>query len=199
MTALTQALPTAAGAAADLARMIARLLGPAYQAPDASQNADAFLALGSALATSRGVTITSLSQAFPDAATNLLDEWEVMLALSPGAGLYTTAQRQTRLLARWRTRFAGTPNAIIAALTPLNGVAPVIRETLASESHANPRRVFAFTFKVNVDPNDAAAIAPFDATVAVMKPAITRVQFTNTQMSGFFCNSAASLTNNTVL
>lgn len=199
MTALTQALPTAAGAAADLARMIGRLLGPAYQAPDASQNADAFLALGDALATSRGVTITSLAQAFPDAATNLLDEWEVMLALSPGAGLYTTAQRQTRLLARWRTRFAGTPNAIIAALTPLNGIAPVIRETLSSESRANPRRVFAFTFKVEVDPNDALAIAPFIATVGVMKPAHTQVQFTDTQTSGFHCDSAFSLTDNTVL
>ena len=49
------------------------------------------------------------------------------------------------------------------------------------------------------DPNDAPAIAPLAATIGVMKPAHTRVQFTNMQMSGFFCNSASSLTNNTVL
>lgn len=199
MTALTQALPTPKTVTGDVARMLARLLGPAYQAPDTSQNARAFLAFADAVVTARTTALTSLAQAFPDAATNLLDEWEVLLALSPGASLLTTAQRQARLLARWRTRFAGTPQAILSALAALYGFTPTLRETLASEATPNPARVFVFTIKGDVDPNDAAKIQPFVDTVAIMKPAHTAVQFTTTQTAGFFCDDPASLTNNTVL
>jgi len=181
------------------ARQLGPLLGPAYSAPDGSTNAADFMAFGAILALQRAFGIANLGEAFPDSPTDLLSEWERMLGLPDGSLIATDDARRTALLARWRTRFAGTPNAMITALTPLNGGAPVIRESIASESRANARRVFAFTFKVIANPNDAPAIAPLLATVGVMKPAHTQVQFTNTQMGGFFCNSASSLTNNTVL
>jgi hypothetical protein len=182
-----------------LARQCGSLLGPAYSAPDGSTNASDLLSFGAILALQRAFGIANLGEAFSNSTTDLLSEWERMLGLPDGSLIATDDARRTALLARWRTRFAGTPNAMITALTPLNGGAPIIRESVASESRANARRVFAFTFKVTIDPNDAPAIAPLAATIGVMKPAHTREQFTNMQMSGFFCNSASSLTNNTVL
>ena len=183
-----------------IARQLARLRGPAFPAPDGSTNAADMLALGSELALSRALTIATLGEAFPDTVSApMLAPWEAMLGLINGASL-TDDARRTRLLARWRTRFAGTPQAILSALTPLNGnVAPTMRETLARDSRANPKRVFVFTIRTPIDPN-SPAIAPLDDVVQVMKPAHTASAFTNKSLTtGFFCNDADSLTNNTVL
>lgn len=200
MPPITQPLPTTSGNAADLARQLLRLVGPAYPAADGTANAADALALGSAVATSRTTNTSSLDEAFPDSAAALLSEWEVMLRLPPGAGLLSTAARRLALTARWRTRFAGTPDAILRALTPLNnGQAPTMRETLARLSAASPRRVYAYTVLTAVDPNDAGAIAPLRATVAVMQPAHTAAFFTSKATGGFFCDDGASLTDNTVL
>lgn len=199
MPSIIQPLPTVAGVTGELARQLLRLVGPAYPAPNESLNAADALALGGALAAALTTTEGSLDEAFPNTATYLLSEWEAMLGLPVSAGRLTTAERRAALLARWRTRFAGTPDAMVAALTPINGTPPPLRETVANESTENPPRVFAFTFKVGADPNDPAAIAPFIATVGVMKPAHTMAQFTNLRTDGFFCNDPLSLTNNTVL
>ncbi len=72
-------------------------------------------------------------------------------------------------------------------------------ETVAIESTANPPRVFVFTIRTGFDPNNAPTIAPLASVVDVMKPAHTKAVFTSKQMVGFYCNDAASLTNNTVL
>ncbi len=200
MPNIIQPLPTKEGAIGDLARMHLRLMGPAYPAADASTNAADAVALATGLSDLRDTNTASLAEAFPNTASALLSEWERMLGLTVSSGALTTTQRQARLLARWRTQFAGTPNAIVRALTPLNNdIAPTMRETAAIDSHANPPRVFAFTIRTGIDPNDAAAIAPLASVVDVMKPAHTKAVFTSKQMVGFYCNDAASLTNNTVL
>lgn len=200
MPNIQQPLPTKAGEIGDLARQLLRLLGPAYPAPDDSLNAADALNLGRAISDARDTNAASLGEAFPDSALSLLSEWETMLGLPVSAGRLTTTQRRAALLARWRTRFSGSPDAIISALTPLNsGNAPTMRETVAIESTASPSRVFVFTIRTGVDPNNAAAIAPFVDTVAVMKPAHAKAVFTSKQMGGFFCDDPASLTNNTVL
>ena len=183
-----------------LARQLARLRGPAFPSPDGSPNAGDVLALGAELALSRALTIATLGEAFPDTVSApMLAEWEAMLGLPNGASL-TDDDRRLRLLARYRTRFAGTPQAILSALTPISpGAKPTLRETLAIDSHANPARAFAFTVRTDIDPN-SSAIAPLVDIVGVMKPAHTMAVFTNKSLTaGFFCNQANSLTNNTVL
>ena len=201
MANIIQPLPTKAGAIGDLARQLLRLLGPAYPAPDDSLNAADALNLGRAISDARDTTAASLGEAFPDTALSLLSEWETMLGLPVSAGRLTTTQRRAALLARWRTRFSGSPDAIVSALTPLNGGnAPTMRETVAIESTANPPRVFVFTLRVLADVSDAAALAPLRAVVDVMKPAYARAQFTDQSLTaGFRCDDPGSLTNNTVL
>jgi len=200
MANVIQPLPTKEGAIGDIARMHLRLMGPAYPAADLSTNAADAVALATALSDSRDTNVNSLAEAFPRDATALLDGWETMLGLHVSSGRLTTTERRAALLARWRTRFSGSPDAIISALTPLNNdVAPTMRETAAIDSHANPPRVFAFTIYTARDPNDAPTIAPLASVVDVMKPAHTKAVFTSKQMVGFYCNDAASLTNNTVL
>ena len=182
-----------------IVRQLARLRGPAFPSPDGSPNAGDVLTLGAELALSRALTIATLGEAFPDSVTTMLSEWETMLGLPNGASL-TDDDRRLRLLARYRTRFAGTPQAILSALTPISpGAKPTLRETLAIDSHANPARAFAFTVRTDIDPN-SSAIAPLVDIVGVMKPAHTMAVFTNKSLTaGFFCNQANSLTNNTVL
>ena len=157
--------------------------------------------LGTTLAISVAVQCLNLGESFPGPTVfALLPEWERMLGIRSGDRLAVDA-RQAQLLARWRTRFAGTPQAILRALAPLNfGAEPTMRETLARESRANSKRVFAFTIRSAFDPNTAASIAPLDDVVQIMKPAHTKVAFTSKSLTGgFFCNDPGSLTNNTVL
>lgn len=200
MANIIQPLPTKAGDIGDIARMLLRLLGPAYPAPDFSTNAADAFALGREVSNGRDTTLGSLEEAFPNSATYLLTEWEQMLGLVSGVGRLTTTERRNALLARWRARFSGSSDDIATALAPYNGgFAPEIRESRASESGANPNRVFVFTVKTDIAPTKTADIAPMRAVVEVMKPAHTLVQFTSKPMDGFFCNKADSLTDNTVL
>ena len=203
MPNIIQPLPTKEGAIGDLARQLLRLLGPAYPAADNSLNAADAINLGRGISDARDTNAASLNEAFPDTALYLLSEWETMLGLPVSSGRLTTTERRAALLARWRTRFSGSPDSIISALTPLNSdTPPTMRETVAIESTANPPRVFAFTLKVKVIPDvsDAAALAPLRAIVDVMKPAHTVAQYTDQSLTaGFRCNDPGSLTNNTVL
>jgi len=201
MPNIIQPLPTKEGAIGDLARQLLRLLGPAYPAADNSLNAADAINLGRGISDARDTNAASLNEAFPDTALYLLSEWETMLGLPVSSGRLTTTERRAALLARWRTRFSGSPDSIISALTPLNSdTPPTMRETVAIESTANPPRVFVFTIRTGIDPNDAAAIAPLTDAVDVMKPAHTQAFFTDESLTaGFFCNQATSTTNNTVL
>lgn len=201
MPNIIQPLPTKGGAIGDLARQLLRLLGPAYPAADNSLNAADAINLGRGISDARDTNAASLNEAFPDTALYLLSEWETMLGLPVSSGRLTTTERRAALLARWRTRFSGSPDSIISALTPLNSdTAPPMRETAALDSTANPPRVFVFTLKVIPDVSDAAALAPLRAIVDVMKPAHAAAQYTDQSLTaGFRCNNAASLTNNTVL
>jgi len=201
MPNIIQPLPTKEGAIGDLARQLLRLLGPAYPAADGSLNAADAINLGRGISDARDTNAASLNEAFPDTALYLLSEWETMLGLPVSSGRLTTTERRAALLARWRTRFSGSPDSIISALTPLNSdTPPTMRETVAIESTANPPRVFVFTIRTGIDPNDAAAIAPLTDAVDVMKPAHTQAFFTDESLTaGFFCNQATSTTNNTVL
>lgn len=104
--------------AVPLARQVARLRGPAYPSPDGSANAGDALALGLGLMLSSVTQRFVAGEAFPGTSVYaLIDEWEAMLGVSHRN--LPLADRQALLLARWRTRYAGTPQAILRAIAPL--------------------------------------------------------------------------------
>lgn len=184
-----------------MAHQVGRLMGPSYAAPDGSANAADFLTLGIMLAMQRAFGIANLGEAFPDSPTTLLDEWEAMLGLPSGVGLLTDDARRTRLLAQWRTRFAGTPQAIEQAIAPVNGGSlPSILERVAADCTAAPEKVFGFVVKIqDATRTDPAAMAIVNHVLDVMKPAHTNYWVTSTQAGGFLTDDPNSLTDNTVI
>lgn len=200
MTAQLQPLPTTAGVDGDFARRLGRLLGPAYPAPDLSTTAADILAVGHELRIASDGIAANLAEAFPSSTITLAVEWEEMLGLTPGVGTADLALRQLALVALWRTRFAGTVQAMGLALAPLNGAVPTFRETTWTEAGPIPSRVFYFTVRLAQATYDSLTLAPAcRAVLDSMKPAHTDYTLTSTQMAGFFCDDPNSLTNNTVL
>lgn len=179
------------------ARLLARAKGTAMPAGDGSLNHADNLAFGAALADAVDGLDAMLNQVFPDSATFMLPELEQLYGLPVGTAM-TTAQRQARLVARVRASAAGTPQSIIAALTPVTttwGV-PTIVENAWSDVTAAPRNVFLFAV---VLPSFLSATPPPEvvAVVEQMKPAHTDYNVTN--QVGFLTDDPNSLTDLTLL
>lgn len=139
--------PADAGPAGDLARQLARLVGPAVQAPDGSLAACEYLALGEGLADSRATTLAAIAEALPQSADDLLAEWEAHLAV-PIQPQDTAAARQARLLARLRAA-GGTPQRLVRSTTTLAASGCTITEYLYSDVAAlDARLVFRFVVTV---------------------------------------------------
>lgn len=175
-------IPTEASDAGTFARQLARLVGPAVDAPDGSIAADEYLALGGAIATARQTTLTAIAQAFPQSANDLLPAWEaqLQLAVSPGA---TIAARRTAVLARIRAS-GGSPQRIIRAAEALTNSTVTVREYAYIDVLANPRRAFRFTLSIPVALfDDATFRAALDDTLQRCAPAHTTWTIATT--SGF--------------
>lgn len=100
------ALPTRSGAAGDVARRLARWVGPALGARDGSLVAALYLALGQTIASTRAYTAASLTECFPHLAVDTLGAWERSLGMLSGEG-GSVAARQRDVTARWRALHAG--------------------------------------------------------------------------------------------
>lgn len=179
------------------ARLLARAKGTAMPAPDGSLNHADNLAFGAAIRDAVDGLDAMLNQVFPDSATFMLPELEQLYGLPVGTAL-TTAQRQARLVARVRSSAAGTPQSIVAALTPITttwGV-PSIVENAWSAVLAAPRNVFLFAVVI---PGFIAYPAPADvvAVLEQMKPAHTSYNVTN--QVGFLTDDPNSVTDLTVI
>lgn len=179
------------------ARLLARAKGTAMPAGDGSLNHADNLAFGAALADAVDGLDAMLNQVFPDSATFMLPELEQLYGLPVGTAM-TTAQRQARLVARVRASAAGTPQSIVAALTPVTtawGV-PTIVENAWSAVTAAPRNVFLFAV---VLPGFLSTTPPPEvvAVVEQMKPAHTDYNVTN--QVGFLTDDPDSLTDLTLL
>lgn len=161
------AVPTHAGAAGDLARQLARLVGPAVQAPDSSSAAQEYLALGGGLASARQTVLDAIAEAFPQTAKDLLVEWETayVIPVDPGGSV---EERRTALLARVRA-VGGSAPRIEAAATTLAGGTVTVAEYLYSDVTANPRRVFRFNVAVG------ATLAADSEFVAALHELLERV------------------------
>jgi hypothetical protein len=169
-----QVLPTEQSQAGDFARLLAIAVGPAYNAGPGTKTGADFLALGDALAGAYNTNLASLAECFADTAVQMLPEWEAMLGLQVRPDL-TTAQRQTRLVAKIRAAFSGSPQDI---LTALRTVAPevTITEILAADaiSSGNPCNVFKFiVFISTLHINDANISKQVIDILEQMKPAHT--------------------------
>ena len=138
----THDLPTTAGSGPDLARQLARLVGPAVQAGDGTVAAQEYLALGGGLATARQTTLDAISEAFPQTARDTLSEWERMLRVPIRSGA-STADRRAAILARLRAS-GGSPRRIKAACGALVPSGVGLTEYTVSQVTAHPRMVFRF-------------------------------------------------------
>lgn len=121
-------LPTRAGAAGDVARRLARFVGPGLSARDASRTAALYLAIGTTLATTRAYTGASLTEVVGHLAVDTLPGWERSLGMLTGEG-DTPANRQRAVTARWRAIHAGPSLAelttTVRALEPAAAVLEV--------------------------------------------------------------------------
>lgn len=146
------AVPSLAGATGDLARQLARLVGPAVQAGDETVAAAHYLALASALATARQTTLDAIAESRPATADDLLAEWEAVLAVpvSPGA---STASRRTAILARLRA-ISGTRQRIGRTTALVAGGSTATSELAYTAALTSPRKVFRFVLTMPVAAHD---------------------------------------------
>lgn len=192
---LNQALPSEATDDGDLARQLLEILGPAYQAPDGSNNAADFLSLGGALADVRAVLRDALAEAFADTAWDLLSELETIYGLPVRTDLSQT-DRQARLVAKIRAARAGSPQDIKRAVGAINPTVTVHENTPTIATTAGyPRGVFLFAVRLAVTVwNNPSLRAQIDALCRQMQPTHTNHSLhTNDPAVGFRCNDPNSL------
>jgi uncharacterized protein YmfQ (DUF2313 family) len=205
MAYIFHALPSEASTAGDLARQFLDALGPAYQAPDGSNNAADALAYGGALAGARTALTTALAQAFVGEATVLLTELEQEYGLPVRVDL-TTAQRQARLLAKVRAARGSQPQRMLRALTAIAPEATLAENTPSTVPHeldtafapGAARGVYQFGVLVSATTfADPVALPALKAVVEQMKPAHTRGSIGTRRH--FRCADPLSLTNRDLL
>lgn len=174
----THDLPTTAGPGPDLARQLARLIGPAVQAGDSTVAAQEYLALGGGLATARQTTLDAISEAFPATARDTLSEWERMLRVPIRSGA-STADRRAAILARLRAS-GGSPLRIKAACAAIVPTGVSLTEYTVSQVTANPRMVFRFAVGVGATAyNDAEQRGELEDVLQRAAPAHTTWNLSN--------------------
>lgn len=198
-------LPSEDSPAGQFARRLARLLGPAFRAQyDATLNGAtgtnlgaALMGLGDALAAVQATLRQAVSEAFPDTALLLLDEWETAVGLPVRPDLAATV-RQARIVAKRRQFRGGTPQGLARMLDAVTTAPVTIVETRAADVTAAPRNVFLAAIVLSLaDAADATLTTQLAALVEASKPAHTSYVLTN--QVGFFTDDPASLTDLTVL
>lgn len=199
-------LPTAASQGAfdglAVARRLGTIIGPALVAPDDSRNAADLHAFGVALRRGHDTNDAALDEAFVSTAYYLLDEWEAIYRVPVPSS--DTDTRRAALLARTRAGFVGHPSVIVAAIRDIAGTSASVTEFLWSQVLESPRWVFNIVVRVDSSvyetaPDHTPQLAQVDDVVQRMKPAHVRATYTSTPTTGFLCDDAASITDDTVL
>lgn len=202
-TAPTLSTVTVNGVSVDpkpMARFYARAIGPAYQATDNTVGQADAMAIGAHAAYAQYIATAIVAEAFLDSASYLLEEWENMLGLAFEPAL-STAARRTRLVAAWRSLRGGSPQSIKSAIDALL-TAPdecsVVENTPAAVT-AWPANIFMFAVVVpgNYTYGVPGWLAKAQVVLDKAKPAHTQGNLTN--VVGFYCDDAGSLTDLTVL
>lgn len=193
----TVALPTEDSDDGELARALARALGTALQPGDGTAAGADALGLGGALADARQALRDLVEEAFPDAAYDLLDEYEAAYGL-PVAGTPSAATRRARLLAKVRAQRGAQPDRIAAAVRALDPTAAVRETAVASVPQEADgatatigwgarRKVYHVAVQLaDAVYDDPGARARVEALLEQMKPAhLTYALHTNAAATGF--------------
>lgn len=192
-----QAVPTLADRPGDLARMIARLLGPAWQAPDGSVNAAQFCADGDTLDAALDTLDTAAAQAYPREATDSLEDWERVLYL-PVDPLATTTARQANTLAAIRGTLSGSPEDLLATAQTLVPGA-TLREYTATEASAlgSQRYVFTLRFALGASYGDTELEARLRGLLRPAAPAHVQIEFAVHEYDALLTEASDTLTTET--
>lgn len=201
------------------ARQLATLIGPATQAKDGSLIAEDYRMLSHAITDAESTLTTLLGDMFPDTATDLVGRWEIYLGIISNPSL-SLATRQANLLAKWRALFGGQPKTMTAAIQTLD-LGAAIQEWTTTQIQAGnsnnayntvtARRVFLFSVIVSATAaTTPATLTAIESIISQMMPAYSSFQDTSTAQgsvtafgigtgNGFKCDSAGSLTDQTLL
>lgn len=166
-----QAVPSTTGRPGDLARMIARLLGPAWQAADGTVNAAQFVAEGDTLDAVLDTLDSAAAQCIPSEATTALEDWERVLYL-PLDPLATDAERQAQTLAATRGTLSGAPEDLLAAIqTVVPGASIRERTTTDATALGSAREVFRVRVALGSSYGDAEIEGRVGALLRAALPA----------------------------
>jgi uncharacterized protein YmfQ (DUF2313 family) len=202
---VVQGLPSEASDAGEFARQLLTIIGPAYSGADGTNVAADFLALGGSLAVTRAVIARALAQAFVGEASDILTELEVEYGLPVRTDM-TTAQRQSRLLAKVRAARGSQPQRMLLSLTAIAPEATIAENTPSTVPHELDTSTYAgaargvYNFGVLVNATtfaDPTALPALKAVVEQMKPAHTRGSIGTRRH--FRCTDPLSLTNRDLL
>lgn len=196
------ALPTGASDADRFARSLAILRGPEVTAADGSLVAEDLRVFGQMLADARARTLAAVDQAHPGRATEQLSELEAEYGLSDGAEL-PTADRQRRLLAKYRSRNSGTRPSLLITARTLAAEALVVTVSWRAVDATDPLAVHRFVLLLNdAHWSDDALVATLDALMASQTPAHVGwsvAEGAGPDIAPFVCDSPDSLCDRNVL
>lgn len=165
------ALPTGSTDADRFARSLALLIGPSITAVDGSLVAEDLRVLGGMLARARSRVLLAVAQSHPSSASELLDELEEEYGLPRGASL-STADRQARLLAKVRSRNAGTLPALLITVQTLATEAELLTISWDLVAGTDPTAVHRFVMLVSsAHRTNTTLLATLDALLASQAPA----------------------------
>lgn len=137
-----QALPSGTTEADRFARSLALLRGPEIQPADGTLAAADLRVQGAALAAARATLHQAVAQAHPGSATDLLGDLEREYGLGDGSTL-STAERQARLLAKFRARGEGTLPALLRTARTIFEEVVFVGHPYDLVAGTNPAMVFS--------------------------------------------------------
>lgn len=180
---IPQAVPSLSGRPGDLARMILRLLGPAWQAPDGSNASAQFSAEGDALDASLSELEDAASEGYPGEATATLEDWERVLYL-PADPIATTATRRARALASLRGTLSGSPEDLeTAAQTIVPGATIYERSVADATAEGDVRNVFLLSVVIGASAGDTEIESRLRGLLGPAIPAHCKLEFTALALS----------------
>jgi len=193
--AVPQDVPSEDSRPGRIARRLARMLGPAVQAPDGGVGAAELLALGDTVDAATTQTVEAIrDESFPDTATEMLDEWEAALGL-PSQTNQSAATRRASILAATRSTFGGSPADILAAIRAIVPGA-TLQETPAVLL-PDPREVFRYCVGLGAAYDDVETRTKVSAVCTRMQPAYAQHRLVATVT--FKTDDPLSLTDRDVL
>ncbi len=196
------ALPTGTSDADRFARSLAILRGPEITAADGTLVAEDLRALGQMLADARARTLAAVDQAHPGRATELLSELEAEYGLPVDTGL-PTADRQRRLLAKYRARNAGDRPSLLRTVRTVAAEAEIVPISSLAVQDTDPFAVYRFVLLLSdAHFDDAALRATLDALLAQQVTghvAWTAAVGEGSDLPTFLCDSPDSLCDRNVL